>query len=153
MSALRQHDFDVERYRRIEPTKPVKVARTTNISARNTLPSKLKTLSLIQRGSFGLAIASMSATISLYIYTVQIPKLWSQEYQQLENLQRQERQLIAINETIKYQIAREASKNGQLSISESQSALFISPQKIEPKTTDKQIKQQQAVENQSGLGY
>lgn len=152
MSALRQHDFDAERYRRIQPTKPVKVARTTNISSRNALPTKLKTLLLIQKGSFGLAIASMSATISLYIYTVQIPKLWSQEYQQLENLQRQERQLIAINETIKYQIAREASKNGQLSISESQSALFISPKKVNPKIANKPVNQK-AVENRSSLGY
>lgn len=152
MSALRQHDYDVERYRQIQPKK-LKVARTTNISTRNTLPSKLKALSLIQRGSFGLAIASMSATIGLYIYTVQIPKLWSQEYQQLENLQRQERQLIAINETIKYQIAREASKNGQLSLSESQSALFISPKKIEPKISNKPIERQKVVENYRSLGY
>ena len=154
MSALRQPDFDTQNYyHQIQPTTQNKVVRPTSISSRNTLPNRLKTLSLIQKSSFGLAIASMTASIGLYIYTVQIPKFWSQEYQQLENLQRQERQLIAINETMKYQIAQEASKDGQLSISESRSALFISPKKIEPKiTSDKSTNRQEVVEH-SSFGY
>ena len=154
MSALRQPDFDTQNYyHQIQPTTQNKVVRPTSISSRNTLPNRLKTLSLIQKSSFGLAIASMTASISLYIYTVQIPKFWSQEYQQLENLQRQERQLIAINETMKYQIAQEASKDGQLSISESRSALFISPKKIEPKIiSDKSTNRQEVVEH-SSFGY
>ena len=98
--------------------KSTKVVRSKSFSSRNTLPNNLKSLSLLQKGSFGLAIASMSVSIGLYISTVQIPKLWSQEYQQLENLQRQERQLIAINETIKYQIAKEAAQDDRLSVSD-----------------------------------
>ena len=89
--------------------KSTKVVVHRTFPRSNKLPSHLKTLSLLQKGSFGLAIASMTASVGLYVSTVQIPKLWSQEYQHLEDLQRQERQLISINETIKYQIAREAS--------------------------------------------
>ena len=154
MSALRQPDFDPQDYyHQIQPKTPIEVARPTSISSRNTLPNKLKTLSLIQKSSFSLAIASMTASIGLYIYTVQIPKFWSQEYQQLENLQRQERQLIAINETMKYQIAREASEDDRLSISESESALFISPKKIEPKIIlDRSTNRQKVVEH-SSFGY
>ena len=111
--------------------KPAKVVKTKSFSRSNALPKNLKILSLLQKGSFGLAIASMTTSIGVYISTVQIPKLWSQEYQHLEDLQRQERQLIAINETIKYHIAREAGENSQLSISKPESAVFISPAKIE----------------------
>ena len=81
----------------------------------------------MQQGSFGLAIVSMSASIGLYISTVHVPQIWSQEYRHLENLQRQERQLIAFNETIKYQIAQEASQNKRLSVSKPESAVFIPP--------------------------
>lgn len=148
MSALRQPDFDPKSYsKRVLPQKAgvrnrqinqqtrakSKVVRSKSFSSRNTLPNNLKSLSLLQKGSFGLAIASMSVSIGLYISTVQIPKLWSQEYQQLENLQRQERQLIAINETIKYQIAQEAAQDDRLSVSEPESAIFVPPAKVEPK--------------------
>ena len=51
----------------------------------------------------------------------------------LENLQLQERQLIAINETLKYQIAREAGHDSRLSVTKPESAVFISPAKIEAK--------------------
>ena len=155
MSALRKPDFDPQDYyHQIQPKTPIEVTRPTPISSRNTLPNRLKTLSLIQKSSFSFAIASMAASIGLYIYTVQIPKLWSQEYQQLENLQRQERQLIAINETMKYQIAREASEDGQLSISKSKSALFISPKKIDRKiVSNKSTNSPEVVKEYSSFGY
>ena len=156
MSALRQPDFDPKSYSQgVLPqtgdpkgyakrngnrqrnqqarAKSTKVVRSKSFSSRNTLPNNLKSLSLLQKGSFGLAIASMSVSIGLYISTVQIPKLWSQEYQQLENLQRQERQLIAINETIKYQIAKEAAQDDRLSVFDPKSAIFVTPAKVEPK--------------------
>ncbi|MEM8720312.1 MAG: hypothetical protein AAGE84_13575 [Cyanobacteria bacterium P01_G01_bin.39] len=148
MSALRQPDFYTEYYSpQANPKKTnnqhqtpqqtisssPKVIKSKAFSTPANLPKNLKNLSLIQKSSFGLAIASMTASIGLYISTVQIPKLWSQEYQHLENLQRQERQLIAINETIKYQIAQEASQNNQLAISNPESAVFINPAKVELK--------------------
>ena len=148
MSALRQPDFSTEYYSPQTPlvksqperqltSKPSVNSRTIikskAFSAPATLPKKLKTLSLLQKSSFGLAIASMTASIGVYISTVQIPKLWSQEYHHLENLQRQERQLIGINETIKYQIAQEAGQDDRLAITKPESAVFISPAKVELK--------------------
>lgn len=150
MSALRQPNFPAEYYSpSLQPKKignreqeivnkpkiqARKIVKSKGFSRQNSLPVNLKVLSLLQKGSFGLALVSMTASIGLYISTVQIPKLWSQEYQNLENLQRQERQLVAINETIKYQIANEASQDNNLSISKPESAVFISPAKINKKT-------------------
>lgn len=117
-----------------QPTvKTAKVLKTKAFPVANTLPKNLKTLSLLQKGSFAIAIATMTASISLYASTVKIPKLWSQEYQHLEDLQLQERQLVAINETIKYQIAQEAAQNKDLSISKPESAIFINPAQVKSK--------------------
>ncbi len=143
MSALRQPDFYPVYSPQAQPekignqrqlvkpqTKPTKVVKPKTFAPPNNLPSNLNTLSLLQKSSFGIAIVSMTASIGLYISTVHIPKVWSQEYQHLENLQRQERQLIAINETLKYQIAQEASQDKLLSVSSPESAVFIPPAKI-----------------------
>ena len=146
MSALRQPDFNADYYYAEPQANPVvdrpqtarpqvtkKVVKSKAFRAANTLPKKLKTLSQIQKGSFALAIATMTASIGLYASTVKIPKLWSQEYQNLEDLQLQERQLVAINETIKYQIAQEASQDNRLEISKPESAIFISPAQVKPR--------------------
>lgn len=144
MSALRQPDFypnyspqtqpektgNQGQLVRQTPAKPTKLVKPKSFSSPNTLSNNLKTLLLLQQGSFTLAIVSMSASIGLYISTVHIPKIWSQEYRHLENLQLQERQLIAFNETIKHQIAQEASQNKHLSVSKPESAVFITPAKI-----------------------
>lgn len=168
MSALRQPDFSTEYY---VPTRanrvnhqPQIVKQTLVSSAKvhqpkvfikPALPKSLKTLTILQKGSFGLAIASMTASIGLYISTVNIPKLWSQEYQHLEDLQRQERQLIAINETIKYQIAKEAAQSDGLAISKPESAVFIVPAETKPKNQSDVTKNQSQLSKLelNSLGY
>ena len=97
----------------------------------------------------------MLASTGLYISTVKIPQLWSQEYHNLENLQRQERELISINEKIKYQIASEAGKNRNLSISTPESAIFITPAKVNaPGQLPADASNQKVVEiKYNNLGY
>ena len=107
-----------------------KIVKSRSFPQQNRLPQNLQLLSLLQKGSFGLALVSLAASLGLYTSTVRIPELWSQEYRNLENLQRQERELTAINEKIKYQIAHEASKDNRLAISQPDSAVFIAPAKI-----------------------
>jgi hypothetical protein len=174
MSALRQPNFSAEYYcppvtpkqevqqpNNVSPAlnqsanQPDKLVKSKTFHDSTTLPQNLKTLSLIQKGSFVVAIATMTASISLYASTVKIPKLWSQEYQHLEDLQIQERQLIAVNESIKYQIAQEASQDKNLSISKPESAIFISPAKVAPrKPVDLEQNQQKIAERMHhSLGY
>ena len=107
-----------------------KVVKSRSFPQQNKLPHDLQLLSLLQKGSFGIALVSLAASLGLYTSTVKIPELWSLEYRNLENLQRQERELTAINEKIKYQIAHEASKDNRLSISQPDSAVFIAPAKV-----------------------
>jgi hypothetical protein len=170
MSALRQPDFSTDYYyppvqpnQEVHqpnivdrsPNPPAKLVKSRAFRDSTTLPQNLKTLSLIQKGSFAVAIATMTASISLYASTVKIPKLWSQEYQHLEDLQLQERQLIAVNESIKYQIAQEASQDKNLSISKPESAIFLRPAKVgSRKSVDLEQNQQQIAElKYNSLGY
>lgn len=171
MSALRQPDFLPEYYapqptpKKVRyqaknkisqpPTHKTKIVKERKFSQSNKLPNNLKVLSLAQQTSFCLALVSMATSIGVYISTVQIPGIWSQEYQNLEDLQRQERQLVSINETMKYQIAKEASKNNSLSISNPESAIFINPTQIKPRTESvNNQKKQELINLQYGsLGY
>ena len=170
MTALRQPDFSTKYYSPKPQQKKVedldrkigrsqvrqkKLTKAKAFTSSNTLPKNLKLLSIVQKCSFGLAVGSMSASIGLYISTVQIPKLWSQEYQHLEDLQLQERQLIAINETLKYQIAGEAKKNEELAISQPESAMFINPAKISKRKLPDVVNNQQKIVNlkHNSLGY
>ncbi|MEO1466814.1 MAG: hypothetical protein AAFR89_11445 [Cyanobacteria bacterium J06633_1] len=170
MSALRQPEFDPNYYYSSapqqevvnqpknvtqSPAKKAKIVKSKAFPHANTLPNKLKTLSLLQKGSFGLAIATMTASISLYASTVKIPQQWSQEYHHLEDLQLQERQLIAINETIKYQIAQEASQDDRLAISAPDSAIFIRPAKVraKQKTPADPVKQKTLELKHNSWGY
>lgn len=170
MSALRQPDFSTDYYYpqaqpnevanqpnivQRSPVKPKTLVKSKAFRDSHSLPQKLKTLSLIQKASFGLAIATMTASISLYASTVKIPKLWSQEYQHLEDLQLQERQLVAVNETIKYQIAQEAGRDKSLTISKPEAAIFISPAKVQTKNpADLNQTQQKIAElKYNSLGY
>jgi hypothetical protein len=169
MSALRQPDFPAEYYSPRMPlhkiahppqvtgsqtlTNAIEVVKPKSFSSSNTLPNKFKALSLLQKASFGLAIASMTTSIGVYISTVRIPKLWSQEYQHLENLQRQERQLIAINETIKYQIAYEARQDSNLSVSMPESAVFVTPAKVEPRRKNSIGKDKQTIQKLKHKNY
>ncbi len=150
MSALPQPDFLTQYYSPkpqfldnsdrnravINPAPPQvkRVVKNRNFPQQNRLPQNLKLLLVLQKSSFGLALALMLSSMGLYISTVQIPRLWSEEYRNLENLQRQERELIAINETLKYQLAHQASQDNNLSISKPESAVFIPPAKVSPKT-------------------
>lgn len=170
MSALRKPDFSSDYYYpqaqpnevvnqpnivQRSPVKKAKVLKSKAFPNSQALPKNLKTLCLIQKSSFGLAIATMTASISLYVSTVKIPQLWSQEYQHLENLQQQERQLVAVNETIKYQIAQEAGKNKSLTISKPESAIFINPAPVKTrKPADLQQTQSKIAElKYNSLGY
>lgn len=173
MTALRQPDFSNKYYGskpqpevindseleqkiiRQSKVKQKKLAKPKAFASSNTVPQNLKLLSVVQKFSFGLAVASMSASIGLYISTVQIPKLWTQEYQHLEDLQLKERQLIAINENMKYQIAQEAGKDKELSITQPESAMFINPAKIDRRKLPEAVNNQQEIVNlkHNSLGY
>jgi hypothetical protein len=105
----------------------------TPLPVARKLPAQLQILLLLQKGSFGLAFTLIVASITVYISTVGIPQLWSEEYRNLETLQRQERQLTAINETIKHRLAQQAQqKNQDLVPLSTANMIFIKPASTRP---------------------
>ena len=74
---------------------------------------RLKPLFVLQRVALGIGSLLMVSSAVVYIYTVPIPQVWSQEYEQLKSLQRQARELTAANETLKNNIVRQAQEEAQ----------------------------------------
>ncbi len=112
---------------------PIFAASAAELPKVKQLPVKIQILLLLQRGSFVLAFTLIVSSIAVYISTVRIPQIWSKEYRNLETLQRQERQLTAINETLKQKIARQAEKaETNLVPLTSTNAIFLPPASIIP---------------------
>jgi hypothetical protein len=123
-------------------TNKVNVTSVQQLTIKKTLPVQLQILLFLQKSSFGLALVLIASSIAVYVSNVRIPQLWSQEYSNLETLQRQERELIAINETLKHEIAQKAQeKNSQLVSLSVDNAIFIPPASISPSDNQKQLQE------------
>jgi hypothetical protein len=110
-----------------------------HLTENQAIPTNLQVLMLLQKCSFGVALISMVTSIGVYISTVRIPQQWSQEYKNLETLQRQERQLTTINETLRYEIAKQAGQeNSEFSILNPDDAIFVTPADVVIQDTEKE---------------
>ena len=111
-------------------------SKTTKLSRKKNSSASLQLLTLLQQGSSYLAVVMMLASIGLYLATVRIPQVWSQEYKNLEALQRQERNLVAIDEALKYEIAQQAEQPElEMSGIAPENTMFLQPNSIEPQET------------------
>ncbi|AFZ35386.1 hypothetical protein Sta7437_1828 [Stanieria cyanosphaera PCC 7437] len=118
------------------------VAKLTN---KKILPVQLQILLFLQKSSFGLALVLIASSIAVYVSNVRIPQLWSKQYNNLETLQRQERQLVAINESLKHEIAQQAQeKNNQFVSLSVDNAVFVRPASISSSVKSNPIEQVQA---------
>lgn len=113
--------------------------KAIKFSRRQRASASLVLLKFLQKGSAFLAVSTMVGSLAIYLSTVRIPQLWSQEYESLGALQRQEQQLVAIDEALKYEIAQQAEKAelGMLPIS-SERTLFLERSQMKPQA--KQVK-------------
>lgn len=95
------------------------------------LPAELRSLQAVQKISSAIAFCLVASTLGVYAWSVCIPRLWSQEYRRLETLQRNERHLTAMGETIKNQLAQQAERpeTGLASLNPGQ-VIFLSPTSI-----------------------
>ena len=102
-----------------------------------------------------IAFVLVSSVLVVYGWTVYSQQLWSQSYRQLQNLQRQERELRTNNEALKNKIAQEASQPSANLVSPTPSTMiFMNPAPLDSKPTPPTTKppetQQQSV---NPLGY
>lgn len=97
-----------------------------SFSQRN--PLWVTVLLKLQQGSFPLAFALIVAAMVVYGWTVYIQQRWGQEYEKLESLKKQERQLISANEVLKNQMAEQAeSPTAGLLLPNPNNAIFLAP--------------------------
>ncbi len=91
-------------------------------------PIWLRTLLLLQYSSSVLTACLIAAILTVYALTVYAPQRWSREYKKLMNLQRDERQLTAANESLKNQLAQQAERSDTgLVNSNPTNAIFLPP--------------------------
>ncbi len=99
---------------------------------------------------------SVAASVGLYAINVRTPQNWSQQYKNLETLQRQERQLIEINETLKYQLAREASEQQKTDVNSlklDNVAVFVPAATVIEHRVEDEAEENLGLFKQVSLGY
>lgn len=118
---MRQNYRSSSRHKKIHPRKARKYssrhsslaekAKIHNLASRqNKYSPKVRSLLSLEKISTVVSLCLVTSTLGIYAWTIYIPKLWSQEYRQLETLQRHERQLILANESLKNELAQQAEK-------------------------------------------
>ncbi|TVQ56636.1 MAG: hypothetical protein EA366_09705 [Spirulina sp. DLM2.Bin59] len=84
-------------------------SRSQSSFAAPAAPFWLQALLVIQRGSSILTFCLATAVLIVYGSTVYIQQAWSEEFRQLEQLQREKRELTTADELMKNQLAQQAA--------------------------------------------
>jgi len=103
-------------------------ATVNRLPIEESSPLWLYGLVVIQRGFATATLVLAVLPMVLYGYTVAVQYQWDQQYQQLESLRYQKRQLIAATEGLKAQVAQQAKQSSaQLSLQKPISSIFLQP--------------------------
>jgi hypothetical protein len=107
--------------------------KTTKLVGKRPSSATLQLLIWLQKGSSCVAAVTVLSSISIYITTVRIPQMWTQEYENLQELQLQERQLVVVNESLKYEIAQKAQQSkSEMSNISPENTIFLKPNSVAP---------------------
>lgn len=75
--------------------------------------SRLRLLMLLQQGSTPVTLVLGAALLGIYGWSVYSQRAWSDAYSRLNQLQREERQVVAANETRKFEVTEQAATASQ----------------------------------------
>ncbi|MEM1367439.1 MAG: hypothetical protein AAGG02_05340 [Cyanobacteria bacterium P01_H01_bin.15] len=75
---------------------------------RPPLPLWLRLFSVVQRGTSIFTFGLVVGMLFIYSRTTDAPEQWNKAYKTLMDLERSERQLLGVNETLKEQLSQEA---------------------------------------------
>lgn len=105
-------------------------------------PFWLKSLMIFSKGSSVFCGLSVAVAFVMYGMTVYAPKIWTNKYHHLQELQKQERQFTFTDEILKNQLAESAkqSNSGLVNPDPTKPPLFL------PETTPKTIELNQSPE-------
>lgn len=127
----------------------------SSISYKNR-PLWLKSLILFGHSSSFVCYVSVAIAFVMYGMTAYAPKSWTQKYEELQNLQKQERQFSFTDEIIKNQLGESAktSGSGLVNPDPTQPPIFLpdsNPKSIELKPSNSAIPKQ--IEKISPIAY
>lgn len=126
------------------------LTNTARLPIKKRPSAALQLLKVLEKGSSILAVVTMSGSIAVYLATVTIPQQWSSEYENLETLQRKERKLVALDEALKYEIAKGAQQSDlEMSAIAPESTIFLERAFVKPVETATSIKELPSVR----MGY
>lgn len=135
------------------PAAPLGVRR---LRAEQQLPTSVRLLIQIQRGSVAVAFVLVTAALVVYGSTVYMQQLWSKEYRQLKTLERSERQMVAASDVIKEQIVQQAERPGSGLVRRTKDmAIFLEPAPARPAQTPTtpSLPKSEPTATNSPLGY
>ncbi len=96
-------------------------------------PKWLRSLFLMERFSIAITFVLAGSALMVYGWTVYAQQLWGKEYQKLDSLRRNERQLTTNKEVLKDKIAKEANRPGStLTPQTPNSMIFLNPAQPRP---------------------
>jgi len=110
------------------PPRPKASPIVQSLPVARPLPAGLRALILAQQIATPITFLAIAALAIIYGWTVYTQQLWSQQYQRMEALQRQERQLLAADEVLKNELAEQAlHPNSGLATADLNSTVFLEP--------------------------
>ncbi|MER3477219.1 MAG: hypothetical protein C4287_12805, partial [Leptolyngbya sp. ERB_1_2] len=96
-------------------------------------PKWLRSLLLTQQVSVFATFVLAGAVLVVYGWTVYAQQLWGKEYSKLEQLRRNERQIMASGEVLKNQIANQSNRPGASLVPQNPNSLiFLKPAPARP---------------------
>lgn len=108
--------------------KPARLSSVASLPRHPRLPRWLVILGRCQQGSTVLAGSLVAATLVVYSWTAYVDQMVSRSLRKLDALQAQTQQLTAANETLKQNMAEQATAPGSgLRPYEPNQAIFLSP--------------------------
>jgi hypothetical protein len=94
------------------------------------------------------------SVLAAYGWTVYLQQRWGHEYEKLETLKKQERQLVSANELLKNQMAEQAEKpTAGLLLPDPSNAIFLTPAPQRPEVKPKSIAPSAESSPAKPLGY
>lgn len=152
---LPQKNFTSKKRLRNQSVSVRRVDSSAQISYNNR-PLWLKSMIIFGHSSSLVCYLSVAIAFVMYGMTVYAPKLWTQKYEELQNLQKQERQFSFTDEIIKNQLAESAKKSGSglVNPDPNQPPIFLpdsNPKPIELKSSNSAIPKQ--IEKISPIAY
>jgi len=139
---------------RSTPTRTMPSASVRQLPARRPMPTWLRLLIQLQRGSVIVTFVLMTAALVVYGSTIYMQQHWSKEYNKLKTLQRNERTMVAAGELMKNQLIQQAEQPGSGLVPRTAThTIVLEPQPPRVPVTANPVLKVDPAANSDPLGY